>query len=98
MCPERNIPQKKRKKVLDQLMDRTLREANTGHVIFFQGDDSFKKMGWVNFITREGVIAVNTYRNSIRKGLITRLNCGQEQAMQLQQEGILKFSKSQLKK
>jgi hypothetical protein len=98
MCPEKYIPQKKRIKVLRQLEDRTLQEANTGSVEFFNGDDSYRKAGWLNFITSKGVIAVHTYTNSIRKGLITKLYCDREQAIQLEKEGIVKFPKSQLKK
>jgi hypothetical protein len=97
MCPEKFISQRKRDTVLFQLTDRTLR-ANAGRVLYFQGDETFKKEGWVNFITDKGVIAVSTYRNGIVKGLITKLHCDSEQAKQIQAEGIMEFSKSELKK
>lgn len=91
------MPQKKRSKVLKGLRTRTLKELNTGHIIYFQGDETFEKEGWVNFITSDGVVAVDTYRNHFRKGLITKLHCSPEQAVRLEKEGIINFPRPKKK-
>ena len=88
MSPEILIPQDERKKTLERLERRTLKEVNAGRIIHFNGN---KGLGWVNYITEEGgVLATETYMVE-GAAIVTKLHCSEEQAKTLEKERIIRL-------